>query len=193
MGGPAGSPRDDGAHLARHRHADRVREHDLVRAGVDEARGERQHARRVDGALERAAERGAERDGGAQVVLVRAGDDPLARGDRVLRAGTRVAPVELVADREREVHLVERGLAQPLVAALVERQARVGDALAPLDPRHHLLGARHLRHSTGMDEAHGLDARHAGAGEPVDELGSRDGVEHGASFWSPSRARRRRP
>ena len=116
---------DEVPYLSGHRDADGVGEHDLVRAGLGEARGERQHAPGVDGALERAAERGAQGHGGPQAVLVCARHDPLSGRDRILRACACVTPVELLADSEGEVHLVERRVAQPLVAALVERQAGV--------------------------------------------------------------------
>ena len=173
---PTGTPSgddaaDEVAHLARHADADRVGEHDLVRARCDDPRGELGHAAGVDGALERAAERDADRDGRADAVRGRALEDPLRRPRRSPRR-TRAALRWLNSSRgrEREVHLVEPGLAQPVVAPLVQGEARVDDALAPLDRRDDLLRAGHLRHGLRADEADGLDARHAGGGEQVDEL-----------------------
>ncbi len=104
----AGRPADELTHLLRHPDPDRVGEHDLVRAGPREVAGQLQHAGRVDSPLERAAERRPERHGRTQPVPVRSLDDPLAGLDRRLDRGARVALVELLADSEREVHLVER-------------------------------------------------------------------------------------
>ena len=59
------------------------------------------------------------------------------------------------------------------------------DALAPLDRRDDLLGAGHLRHALGADEADRLDARHAGGGEPVDELGPHGGRERARLVLQP--------
>ena len=103
---------------------------------------------------------------------MRALDDAFTGDHGVLDRRAGVAPVELLAHREREVHLVEARLAEPLVTAFVEREPGVDDALASLDRGDHLLGVGHLRHARRVDEAHGLDARHAGGGEPVDELGA---------------------
>ena len=77
-------------------------------------------------------------------------------------------------------------LAQPVVAALVHREAGVDDALAPLDRRDHLLRSGHLRHVLRADEAGRLDARQAGGREPVDELGAFSGASVTGWFWSPS-------
>ena len=73
---------------------------------------------------------------------------------------------------EREADLAEAGLAQPLVAALVQRQARVDDAVT-LEPSDHRLRAGHLRHAFGVDEARGLDSLQPCRGESADELSPR--------------------
>src|SRR6185436_16027646 len=81
-----------------------------------------------------------------------------------------VAAGELVGDREGVVDLVDAGRERALVPALVEDEARIDRALAPVDRGHDLLGARHLRHALWIDEAHRLDARHACGREAVAQL-----------------------
>ena len=49
---------DDARHLAGMRDPDRVADGDLVRAHLDQRRGDARDGGRIDGALERAAERG---------------------------------------------------------------------------------------------------------------------------------------
>jgi hypothetical protein len=168
---------DELAHLARHADPDRIGEDELVGARLCEPRRELEHARRLDPALEGAAERRPQRHRRPPAVRVRALDDLHAGSGRVLDRRAGVPLVELLADREREVHLVERRLAQPVVAAVVQREAGVDDAVAPLDPGHHLFGAGHLRDARRVDEADGLDPRHARRGEPVHELGARCRVQ----------------
>ena len=125
----------------------------------------------MDLALERAAERGADRHGRADAVLVGARDDPLCRLHRVLDGRALVLLVERLAGREGEVRLVEVCLAEPVVAAVVEHKAGVDDARDPVDRLDDLLGARHLRHAGGVHEADRLDPRQAGGGQAVDQLG----------------------
>ncbi len=122
---------DEVVHLARHADADRVRNRDLVRAGRHDPRCELRHAARVDGALERTAEGDPDRHRRADPVGRRARDDPLGGGDALLDRCARVALVELLRRGEGEVHLVETAVTQPLVAALVQGEARVDDTLAP--------------------------------------------------------------
>src|SRR5437870_4834549 len=148
--------------LARHADPDRVGEDDLVGAGGDEASGKLEDVRRVDGALERATERGADRDGGPHAVPVRALDDPPGRLQGLLERGVRVPAVERLRRGEGEVHLVETGGEQSLVPALVDDETRVDDARLALDPLDHLLGVRHLRHAHRVDEADRLDPPYAG-------------------------------
>jgi hypothetical protein len=76
------------------------------------------------------------------------------------------------------VDLVEAGLAEAVVAALVQRQPGVDDPIAAVDPGDHLLRAGHLRDKRGVDEADRLDPRNAGAGEEVDELRPLRGLQH---------------
>ena len=120
---------DEVAHLARDADADGVGEDDLVRAAAREARRELEHATGVDRALERAAERRPERHGDADPVRLRALDDALAGDDRLLGRGARVPPVELLAHGERVVRLRQRRRREAVVAALVEDEPGVGDAL----------------------------------------------------------------
>ena len=112
-------------------------------------------------------------------------DDPLGAGDALLHGCVRVPLVELLGRREGVVDLVEPCLAQPLVASLVHRETGVDDALAPLERRDDLLGPCHLRHVLGADEADGLDARHAGSGQQVDELGAHGRLERDRLVLKP--------
>jgi hypothetical protein len=143
------------------------------------------HTARVDGALERTAEGDADRHRRADPVGERPLDDPFRAGDALLHPCARVAPVELLRRREREVHLAEAALAQPVVAAFVHSETRVDDSLAPLDRRDDRLRPGHLRHVLRADEAHGLDAGHAGSGEQVDELGADRRLERGRLVLQP--------
>ena len=117
------------------------------------------HPAGIDRAFERAAERGADRNGGADPVRVGARDDRSAALERLLDRGVLVPLVEGLGRGEGEVHLVEPGRDQPVVARLVERETRVDDARPPLDRSDDLLGARHLRDARRVDEADGLDPR----------------------------------
>ena len=155
---PTGTPRPALApqqvlDLVRHADADRVGVDDLGGAGRGEALGEGEHRARLDRALERAPERGAERDRGADPVLARARENAFCRRDRLLDRDVRVLAAEALRDRDGEVRLGEPGRREPLVAALVEDEAREDDAGALLERGDDLLGARHLRHARGTDEA----------------------------------------
>ena len=68
---------DEVAHLTRDTDADGVGEHDLVRIRRREPPCKLENPAGIDPALERAAERGADRNGGSDPVIVGAGDDPL--------------------------------------------------------------------------------------------------------------------
>src|ERR687898_3641179 len=80
-------------HLARDADANRVGEDDLVRSGDRQPFREGEHARGIDGALERAPERRSDRDRGADAVSVRALDDPGRDVERLLRRGVLVTAV----------------------------------------------------------------------------------------------------
>ena len=152
------------AHLTRRGDADRVGEDDL---GAVEAPGELGHAARIDAPFERAAEGDADRDRRRHLGC---GEDLVDARDRLVERGVAVVPVELLGRAERRVHPVQAGRGEALVAALVQHEAGVLGAVAPLDPGDHLLGAGHLRHAVVAHEADRLDARHARGGEAVDEL-----------------------
>ena len=111
---------------------------------------------------------------------------------RVLDRRALVSLVERLAGREREVHLVEARLAQPVVAPVVEREAGVHDAGTRLDRRDDLLGAGHLRDARRVDEAHRLDPRQPGSGEPVDELARTAGSSDFGRSGARRAARRRK-
>ena len=104
-------------------------------------------------------------------------EDRLRLLQRLVERHVAVPPVEGLRRGEVEVDPVERGLAQALVALEVEDEARVFGAVAPLDPRHNLLGPRHPRNAVVPDEADRLDARQPGRSQPVDELGPHRGCE----------------
>src|SRR5438034_268481 len=86
-------------------------------------------------------------------------------------------PTELVGGRERVVHLVDAGRDRPLVAFLVEDQARVHGAGLAVERPHHLFGAGHLRHKLGVDEARRLHALEPGRREAVAQFGPQPGLK----------------
>ncbi len=89
--------------------------------------------------------------------------------------------------------LVEGRVGEPVVASLVQGQARVDDAGSPFDRQDDILCARHLGDARGVDETHRLDAGDAGRRQSVDELCPYGGLEY-ESVGSAGRlvARRRR-
>ena len=163
--------------MARDADTDGVGEDDFVRTRLSRPRSEREHPRRIDRALERAAEGGPDRDGRAPSVGVCALGDARRRLARLFGRGVLIVPVERLARGEREVHLVEIRRREPVVAALVQDEARVHDTVAPLDADDDLLRAVHLRHARRIHEAHRLDPRQPRLGEPVDELGTHRRLE----------------
>ena len=84
--------------------------------------------------------------------------------------GVLVAFAELVRGRQCVVDLVDPRRDGPLVASLVEDEARVRGARIAVQRYHDLLCARHLRDELGIDEARRLHASHAGGRKPVAEL-----------------------
>ena len=169
-GSQSGDGLDEPADSARRADADRVCEDDLVRAEGGDRCGEAHDVFRLDRALEGAAARDTDRDGGADPILVRTRDDSPGGLDRFRDRGTLVSHVHRLRRGEREVRLLEPGRGQAVIAALVEDKAGVDDARPALDCRHHLFRPRHLRDSGGVDEAHRLYPRQPGGGEQVDEL-----------------------
>src|SRR4051794_3360591 len=121
--------------LARGGDADRVGEDDL---GAVEPRCELAHPRRIDVALEGAAERDADRD---RRRLGCGSEDPLDALDRLGERRVGVALVELLGRAEGRVHAVEPRGGETFVALLVQDEAGVLRAGAPLDFRDDLFGA----------------------------------------------------
>ena len=74
-------------------------------------------------------------------------------------------------NRKGVAYLVHPGLHGPLVAPLVEHESGVDGAGPAVHGGHHLLGAGHLGHPLGVDEACRLYPRDARRREPVAELG----------------------
>ncbi len=166
-------PLDEPSHRPRRRDPDRVREDDLVGAGDDEPLCEICDDTRVDLALERAAERDADRRRRRPV-----GDrqDPLDPGRGLRQRRVAVALVEGLGGRERHVDAVERRRGEPLPAALVQHEpGELGLNVA--DRRDDLLRTGHLRHALVADEADRLDPRQAGGREASNELGPDVGSE----------------
>ena len=139
--------------------------------------GDLEHPPGIDLALERAAERDAQRHGRAEPVLARARHDAAGRRDRLLDGRALVPLVERLGDAEGEAHLVEAGRDEPLVAALVEREPGAHDSRRFSDGLDDLLGVRHLRDAPRVDEARDLDRRHTCADELPDELDACRDVE----------------
>ena len=73
---------------------------------------------------------------------------------------------------------VEVGCGEALGALRVEHEPGVHDSGAPLDPRHDLLGAGHLRDAVGMHEADGLHGPKARGREAVHELRAHGRLQH---------------
>ena len=157
---------DEPPHATRRRDADRVGKDELV--GRVEPLAQVRDGRRVDLALEGAAPRARDGDGRRHT---RCGKDRLHARDRFVERGVRVALVERLGRGERAVHAGERRPGEPLVAALVQHEARqLG--VAALRRRDHILGARHLRDAIVAHERDRLDARHTCRSQARDELGA---------------------
>src|SRR5262249_56777613 len=90
----------------------------VVRARGREPAGQLEHVAGIHRTLERAAERGADRDGRADAVRVRPADDLLGRLDGLLDGRVRVALVERLGGGEGVVHLVEPRREEAVVAPL---------------------------------------------------------------------------
>ena len=167
---PAAAAGHEAADLGRDADADRVGEHDLVRAG-------RRHAARVLDARRRG--RRGPRTGSrtqrpaspwrAAPAACAARDDRSAAAAASSRARVLVALGERVGDRIGDVHLAHAGGQRPL-----QRRARFSTSAAIRSPsppsaqrREDLLRAGHLRHELRVDEARRLDPPQAGGGEPV--------------------------
>ena len=97
-------------------------------------------------------------------------DDAPGCLDRFLDCDALVFLVERLRRCEGEVRLVEPGRCQAVVPAVVEDEAGVDDTRPAFHRRDHLLCPGHLRYARRVDEAHHLDPRQPGGGEPVDEL-----------------------
>ena len=102
---------------------------------------------------------------------MRAFDDPSGGLHGFLDGRVLVSPVEGLGRGKGEVHLVEPGPREPVVALLVEGEAGVDDAGNALDGGDDLLGAGHLGNAGGIDEADSLDPRQPRPRQPVDQLG----------------------
>ncbi len=159
------------------RDADGVCEDESVGAALGDAAGDVEHPPGIDLALERAAERDAQRHRRAEPVLARTRHDATGRRDRLLDGRALVPFVERLGDAEGEPHLVEPGRDEPLVAALVEREPGAHDSWRLSDCLDDLLRVRHLRHAPRVDEARDLDRRHTRADELPDELDASRDVE----------------
>ncbi len=169
---------DERPHLARPGDADRVRQQQRVRRGVGDALGDPEDVGGIHRAFERAAERHAQRDGRAQAVVARAGDDAARGLDRFVDGGTLVALVERLRDAEREAHLAEPRLDETLVPALVECEARVDDAVGRRERCRDLVGSGHLRHPARVDEARHLHGPNPRGDQTPNELDPRLRLEH---------------
>ena len=156
--------------LSGHGNSDRVREDQRVGLQRCDPLGDVQHPGRAHRPLERTAEGDAERHRGAKADA-RATISAAAWSDSSTEDPL-VSLVERLRDAEREAHLVEPGGYESLVAALVERQARIRDAVASIETCDDLLRSRHLRHAARIDEARDLDGGHAGCDDAPNELGS---------------------
>ena len=85
-------------------------------------------------------------------------------------AGPLVADAKPVGGAHHHIGFVNAAGHGPVPAALIQHKA---DSRAPglaRQSRHDLLGSGHLRHATGIDETHRLDAPRAGAFKATDEL-----------------------
>ena len=89
----------------------------------------------------------------------------------VFYGGVLVASGEGLGYGEGVAYFVDPGFDGPLVALFVEDEAGVARAGRTLDGGHHLFGAGHLGNSLRVDEARRFDARDAGGGQLVAQLG----------------------
>ncbi len=156
--------------LRRHADPDGVREADLIGRDGHQPLDEAEHPLVRDNTLEGAAERHADRHGDRHPVRPCARHHRQRRLQPLLRGGVLIAAAELVGGREGVMHLVHAGGDRPLVAGVVQDQARVRRAPTPVKRRHHVLRAGHLRHELGIDEACRLEALQAGRGQPVTQV-----------------------
>src|SRR5215211_4207031 len=92
------------------------------------------------------------------------------------KAALRVMETRTPSSRARSVSFSASAVASATVVFWL-RCAKVSVTGKAVYGRHHLLGARHLRHPPGVDEARGLDPGHPGGGQPVAELGADLGGE----------------
>jgi hypothetical protein len=168
---------DEPPGLSGHADADRVREEERVRLRLGDVRRELEHSALVDLALERTAERDADRHSRAHTVGAPACDHPLRRLERLPHGRVLVPLVEGLRGAEREPHLVQPGGSQPVVALLVQGEAGIDDSVGAVECRDHFLAARHLRYTPRIDEARCLYDREPGPGEALHELGTGRGRE----------------
>src|SRR5829696_798057 len=162
---------DEGSDLIWHADAYGVREYDLVWLRHSYPLGQIAHDLRLYSSLERAPEGGGEGNRNPYSVQSRPLDEPLGQSCTFLHGRVLVLLCERLRHREGVAHLVRPGLDRPLVASLIQRQARIGGVRVAVYPGHHLFGAGHLRHELGVDEARRLYPRNARGGQPVAQLG----------------------
>src|SRR5262249_6225076 len=123
-----------------------------------------------DGALERTAERDADRDLDAEPVCTRTLGDAEPRLERLLHRRVLVSAVERLGRPQRVPDLVQPRSRAPLLAALVPGAARTYPPRLAVARAHALLRSRHLRDASRVDEARALDHRQVRTGEALDEL-----------------------
>jgi len=99
------------------------------------------------------------------------------RLDPLVGGGVLIAAPERVGSRHRVVHLVDMRGKGSFVALLVEDQARVRGAGAPVQRSHDFLGPGHLRYQLGVHEARGLESLEARGSESIAKLGANARIE----------------
>jgi hypothetical protein len=164
-------------HLRWDSDADGVGEADLVGGSGHQALDDPQHCLRRHRTFERTAERDADRDRDGHLVGARPAHERQRSLDPLVGGCVLIAAPERVGGGHRVVHLVDMRGKGSLVALLVEDQARVRGAGAPVQRSHDLLGPGHLRHQLGIYEASRLDSLHTGGGESITKFGANAGVE----------------
>jgi hypothetical protein len=127
--------------------------------------------------LERAAERGGDRDRECDPVARGALAHPCDDADRLGDRHPQVSLAERLGRDHHRVELADAGGERAVVAALVQRERRVDDAVVRGQSRRDGLGVGELRDALRMDERRHLDAscaRGDGALDQRDLLGRRE-------------------
>src|SRR5688500_15666434 len=165
-----GHPAEYLAYLARHADADRVGDRDLEWPGLRDLACDVDDALHRHLALERAAERGRDRDLRADSRGMRSRGDLAPGADRLRARDALVPPVELVGRKHDHPDLPAAGGGGAVEPRAIQDQPDVRDVVAIRQAPEDGLGVRHLRHAPRIHEARDLDAPDPGVDGAANEL-----------------------